>query len=354
MRFDLDISCADSGEPYSLAFGKFIDSVKNLPDTPFATIIKCAICYNIRYATEKVIDENQEPTHLFKKILEEHTSVLLSMVGLGEKFTSLSEENFFNVENKVGCHYGNLFKAFDDDHYFNETVDLLKTRLSRNNFDFSYVDGKRALDAGCGGGRYTVALKKIGFKEVVGVDISEIGINDARKRIEKNKIEGVSFVVGSVLGLPFKDNDFDFVFSNGVLHHTSSISDGIKEMVRVLKPNGIGWLYLINVPGGIYWDMVDALRFLMKDVPIDLARETFRIMGVPTNKIFYMLDHVMVPINTKLTDEKIQRILLKCGAKNIKRLNRGTNFDSTERIYQSIPFAKEKYGVGQHRYFFSK
>jgi len=42
--------------------------------------------------------------------------------------------------------------------------------------------GKRCLDAGCGGGRYSIALASLGAKDVIGVDLSRTLIADARRR----------------------------------------------------------------------------------------------------------------------------------------------------------------------------
>ena len=67
-----------------------------------------------------------------------------------------------------------------------------------------------------------------------------------------------------------------------------------------------------------------------------------------------MLDHVMVPINIRLRPEEIEYCLAKAGATGVRRLNRGTDFDRIEKIYQEEPFATVKYGVGENRYVFSK
>jgi len=354
MRHDIIIDCLVNKQPYTKAAKRFVNAFVNLPDTPFVFLIKTSICYNVRYATEKILDLDNNPIPEFINILDSNAQILESISGQDVSFTKLNEEIFENVEHKTGSYYGNLFKGFDDEHYFNETLVLLKTRLERNNFDFKFVKGKTALDQGCGGGRYTVALKNLGLSKVVGLDCSETGIMDAKERLKLYDIENVFFDVGSVLEMKYDDNYFDFVFSNGVLHHTLSIEKGIKELIRVLKPNGKGWLYLINKPGGIFWDMVEVLRPMMKNVPYNFVRESFRIMGVPTNKIFHILDHIMVPINVRLTSSEIINMLAKHGAIDIVRLERGTDFDFTERIFQKVPYAEEKYGSGEHRYFFSK
>lgn len=154
--------------------------------------------------------------------------------------------------------------------------------------------------------------------------------------------------------MPYLNESFDVVFSNGVLHHTEDWRQGISEQLRVLKPGGYGWLYLIEYPGGIFWDMIEILRAILIGVDKNFAVEVLKSMHIPANRIFYMLDHVMVPINTRLTPEQIEKELNKNGASSIKRLTRGSDFDRIEYIYKKIPYAKEKFGAGENRYWFRK
>ena len=67
-----------------------------------------------------------------------------------------------------------------------------------------------------------------------------------------------------------------------------------------------------------------------------------------------MLDHVMVPINQRLTPDAVASALAQAGASDIRRLTRGTDFDRIEQIYRQTPFATVKYGVGENRFVFSK
>jgi 2-polyprenyl-3-methyl-5-hydroxy-6-metoxy-1,4-benzoquinol methylase len=95
----------------------------------------------------------------------------------------------------------------------------------------------RALDFGCGVGRLSRALHSY-FAEVYGVDISEEMINLAKKHTP-----GCVFLINQTENLRlFKDEFFDFVYSNIVLQHQPSkeIAKGyIREFVRIIKPNGI-------------------------------------------------------------------------------------------------------------------
>lgn len=199
-----------------------------------------------------------------------------------------------------------------------------------------------------------MALKRLGFAEVVGVDYSEEAIASANERLELAGIEQVSFERGDVLDLPFADACFDFVFSNGVLHHTRDMERGVMELLRVLKRNGRGFIYLIEKPGGIFWDVIEILRPVMRPVPYELARQQFAVLGVPPNRRFYVLDHIMVPINIRSTAENVRALLESAGAVDIRRLTRGTDFDRVEQKHCQVPFHDVKYGIGENRFFFSK
>jgi len=259
-----------------------------------------------------------------------------------------------NVESLTGEHYGRLFEAFSASSFWEEPARLLRLRLERNGIYQPQIVGKEVLDAGCGGGRYTVAWRLLGAKRAIGIDVSWLGIESARRQILNAGIDSVTFELGNVLKLPFVDNSFDIVFSNGVLHHTSNWKAGVAELVRVLKPGGMGWLYLIEDPGGLFWDVIETLREIMKDEQRDVGRMSLQTLGLTANRIFYMLDHVMVPINVRLSPGEIEGCLVATGATNIRRLSRGSDLDRIERIYQSEPYASVKYGVGENRYIFSK
>ncbi|MBF0244778.1 MAG: class I SAM-dependent methyltransferase [Planctomycetes bacterium] len=258
------------------------------------------------------------------------------------------------IERTTGQHYGRLFQEFSSSSFWEEPLALLRIRIERNGIELSNLAQMSVLDAGCGGGRYTAAWHQLGAKSSTGVDISSIGLASAEQRVRESGLNGLSFKQGSVLELPFPDRSFDIVFSNGVLHHTVDWKTGVRELVRVLKTGGLGWLYLIESPGGLFWATIEVLRDLMQGTDREFARMSLKLLGVPDNKIFYMLDHVMVPINIRLTPAEIDQSLSVAGAVNIRRLTRGTDFDRVERIHQGDPYAEVKYGVGENRFVFSR
>lgn len=98
-------------------------------------------------------------------------------------------------------------------------------------------NGACGLDAGCGTGSITASmLKYVGEDgKMVGIDINAEALEVAR---EKYPFSGLQFTEGNLYNLPFEDNTFDFVFSHGVLIHCKDPSVILKELLRVLKPDG--------------------------------------------------------------------------------------------------------------------
>ena len=193
-----------------------------------------------------------------------------------------------------------------------------------------------------------------GARQAIGVDVSPINIQSARQRVQAAQLDHIEFQEGSVLALPFAENSFDIVFSNGVLHHTVDWRTGLQEALRVLKPGGWGWLYLIEKPGGLYWTIIEVLRALMQQERHETARRALQLLWLPDNRIFYMLDHIMAPVNERLTAKEISAQLAAAGATHIRRLTRGTDFDRNERLWRQEPFASLNFGVGEQRFVFSK
>lgn len=114
--------------------------------------------------------------------------------------------------------------------------------------------GKRILDAGCGNtGYFQEAMHNLGVEKCVCLDIGTEWIDPLKGFLDKKGITNIEYVSGSTDDLPFQDNDFDMVFSNGVLQHLpdmNSIRTAFSELARVTKPQGYLYVILSN-PGGL-------------------------------------------------------------------------------------------------------
>ena len=136
-----------------------------------------------------------------------------------------------------------------------------------------YIPGERILDAGCGNGRNLVWFLKNDF-DVYAIDKDSVSINYLKNSypgFDKEKLQ-----VSGVEQIPFKNDFFDHVISSAVLHFAKSNSHFnamIKEMVRVLKPNGSLFIRMTSdigienkvtpIENGVYLIPDGSTRFLL-------------------------------------------------------------------------------------------
>ncbi|MBT3312114.1 MAG: methyltransferase domain-containing protein [Desulfobacterales bacterium] len=98
--------------------------------------------------------------------------------------------------------------------------------------------GEKVLDVGCGGGFYTYeAAQFVGSTgQVCAIDISEDQIGAARQKC--TDFPWVECRAADVLDLPYEDSAFDAIYGVQVLEFVANADDGLKELLRVLKPGG--------------------------------------------------------------------------------------------------------------------
>jgi SAM-dependent methyltransferase len=195
------------------------------------------------------------------------------------------------IERTTGQLFGDLWHRYGDD-LFEQSVTLFAARLNANGFDLEWLRDKTCLDAGCGGGRYSIAMARFGAAHVVGCDISESGLRDAEKRAAG--LPAVQFRQASVLDLPFADETFDFCWCAGVLHHTIDPDRGLDEVSRVLKQGGKLFLLLYG-KGGVRWPTIMKLRPLAHQLGYEHLDTALKAAGMPANKQRTFLDDLFVP-----------------------------------------------------------
>ena len=114
-----------------------------------------------------------------------------------------------------------------------EAVTAIENRHALNTM--GDIKGKRVLDLGCGMGEASVYFALKGAI-VTAADISPKMIRVVNQLAEKWKTQvDARVMIGEDMDLP--NNDFDFVFGNGVLHHLDR-KKAYNEIYRILKPGG--------------------------------------------------------------------------------------------------------------------
>lgn len=99
----------------------------------------------------------------------------------------------------------------------------------------------KLLDCGCGPGTITIGLAEVVAPgQVVGIDIGEAHIEEAKATACAQHLSNVSFQAGSLYEIPLPDESFDAVFAHAVLEHLHEPLKAMGEMYRVLKSGGVG------------------------------------------------------------------------------------------------------------------
>jgi ubiquinone/menaquinone biosynthesis C-methylase UbiE len=134
------------------------------------------------------------------------------------------------------------------------TEDLFRKRdmLAVIEMPLAALSGKSVLEIGPGGGAHSCLFAKYGA-QVTALDITPPRAASTNKKLKLvGDGSGVAYQ-GDGENLPFKNDSFDIVYSNGVLHHSENTERCIAEVLRVLKPGGKAVLMLYARHSAIYW-----------------------------------------------------------------------------------------------------
>jgi SAM-dependent methyltransferase len=116
-----------------------------------------------------------------------------------------------------------------------------RTIESHGGFFLPYLTpGISVLDCGCGPGSITLSIAtRIGNGRVVGVDFGETQIHRATETARERGIRNATFQTADCNSLPFEDASFDRIFSNALMEHLTDPVHALRELLRVLKPDGV-------------------------------------------------------------------------------------------------------------------
>ncbi len=183
----------------------------------------------------------------------------------GEAISMLPKTDMSDTKTSIQEFWGDLCKQwyteFDKEltseklyRYLDDLRDMFKWRrhLATTEMDLDSLEGRRVLEIGSGGGAHSALFKRYGA-HMTSVDITaERVISTARKMSLIKEGTGIS-VQSDAENLPFIDDSFDIVYSNGVLHHSENTERCIQEVNRVLKKNGRAMLMLYSRHSAMYW-----------------------------------------------------------------------------------------------------
>lgn len=253
-----------------------------------------------------------------------------------------------------------------------------------------FFTDKYCADLGCGSAALgTYNLLDLGARFVCAMDLNDSIIGTASAVLGKrDEFAGRwRLDIGSLAGLPYEDNHFDFVLCQGVIHHVEDDAKALREIHRVLKASGKANL-LVHGKGGLmnrlgmelmrdeyftnpeFKTLVDEgfspewfaenLNWLIGQIEDD-GSENYRKSVtfleclrdlIDTDLILTIRDRLQAPKYNTYTEDDFETMLRQTGFSSWYRVSRRPTYSNIRKVLAPLyheyrsPLAKLLYGDG--------
>jgi 2-polyprenyl-3-methyl-5-hydroxy-6-metoxy-1,4-benzoquinol methylase len=177
-------------------------------------------------------------------------------------------------------------RRFRDSWYTRFEPRLVDQFLEDCRLPREFFEGKRALDAGCGSGRWSYALAELGT-ELVAFDLTEGGIEAAAEQLSERP--NVSICQANLFEPPFGPESFDFVMSWGVLHHTPDTHRAFRQLVLLVKPGGTFYVMVYERHSPMMFFFTDILRRFMRRLSDEQRYRACRYLVIANPTVYRLL-----------------------------------------------------------------
>jgi carbamoyltransferase len=160
-----------------------------------------------------------------------------------------------DVTEKVKAFYEKIpFPNYDDHDSLRSLIEKSRRGIYAKRLNEAIPFNTRVLEVGCGTGQLTNFLG-IGCRAVVGTDLclNSLRLGEGFRR--RHGLARVRFVQMNLFRPCFKEEQFDVILCNGVLHHTSDPYGGFRGLLPLLRPGGYIVVGLYNRWGRALLDM---------------------------------------------------------------------------------------------------
>lgn len=229
---------------------------------------------------------------------------------MGTKVTPYANQRGSKKE-EVEEMFDNIAHSYDFlNHFFSMGIDVLWRKKAIRLIKKS--NPKTVLDMATGTGDFAVesARSIAGIEKVIGLDISAGMLEVGKKKIKKKNLENiVELKQADSENIPIEDNYFDaFTVGFGVRNY-ENLEIGLKEMLRVLKPNGVGAILEFSKPKK--FPMKQLFSFYFKYIMPTIGK----IMSKDSRAYTYLPESVQAFPE----GQEFLNIMTNCGYKEVKQ-----------------------------------
>ena len=137
------------------------------------------------------------------------------------------------------------FPNYDDHDSLRSLIEKSRRGMYAAELNRALPFNSTVLEVGCGTGQLSNFLG-VSCRRVVGADMCLNSLRLAEKFRRTHRLARVRFVQMNLFRPPFRNEQFDVVLCNGVLHHTGDPRKGFETLVPLVKPGGYIIIGLYN------------------------------------------------------------------------------------------------------------
>ena len=175
---------------------------------------------------------------------------------LKKKFSDKDGIKIFKIEDNETNKVTSFYKVSPFPNYkSNDNKFTILEKGNKNDLTSKFKKfvgfNKNILEVGCGTGQLSNYFAIGTNNTVVGLDPTIESVELASKFSKKNNINNIEYVNADIFDDVLNDNFFDFIWCNGVLHHTKNPYRAFEILIKSLKKEGYVLIGLYNKIGRI-------------------------------------------------------------------------------------------------------
>ena len=165
---------------------------------------------------------------------------------------------------------------------------------------------KKVLEVGCGTGQLSIYFSLGTNNEIIAFDPTIESLDLAKNFADKNQISNINFVNADIFDDVLTNDYFDFIWCNGVLHHTKDPYGAFEILIKSLKKEGYVLIGLYNKIGRIRTIIRKYLyRIFGKNLLIFMDPTLRNLKNSPEEQEAWIRDQYMHPIEKLHTLDEI-------------------------------------------------
>ena len=165
---------------------------------------------------------------------------------------------------------------------------------------------KTILEVGCGTGQLSNYFAIGTNNNIFGLDPTKASLDIAKEFADKNNIINVTFINADIFDDVLKDEVFDFIWTNGVLHHTKDPYGAFKILIKYLKKEGYVLVGLYNKLGRLRTIFRRYIYKIFGSKIVEKIDPTLRNLKFDENeKMAWIRDQYLHPIESLHTIDEV-------------------------------------------------